>query len=125
MLLMSSAWPAIGTFSGPWQVLQVMPDSAEIGVAAEDRRLVRAHVHALQRRSPAGWQFTQRGCRITFPASSKSATERALSSAMQSNSEAGLSGVGLLLRARRGGNGKRPPRSRTPAASIQRPSATS
>ena len=27
-------------------------------------------------RSPAGWQFTQRGCWITLPASSKSATER-------------------------------------------------
>ena len=57
-------------------------------------------------RSPAGWQFTQRGCWITFPASSKSATERALASAMDSNSEAGRS-ARLLLCARRGGEGDR------------------
>ena len=49
MLLIVAAWPTTVTFSSPWQVLQNMPGHAEIAVAARDGRLVRVHVHALQR----------------------------------------------------------------------------
>jgi hypothetical protein len=41
--------------------------------------------------SVAGWQLTQRGCSMTLPASSKSATDRCFSSVIDWNDDAGLS----------------------------------
>ena len=49
MLFSVSAWPTTATFSAPWQVLHIMPGMPISAVAARDRRLVRMHVHALQR----------------------------------------------------------------------------
>ena len=61
---------------------------AEAVRAARDRRLVQARAPRLRPargRSPTGWQFTQRGCVITFAASRKIAAERAAGSLMPAN----------------------------------------
>jgi hypothetical protein len=49
--------------------------------------------------SLAGWQFTQRGCMITFAASVKSARERACVSRMPEKAEGALNSTRLCAKA--------------------------
>ena len=83
--------------AGPVVVVRLMagvavqPGGAEIAIAAHDVGQMQMAVVVLRGRSPAGWQLTQRGCRMTLPASANRARERSAWSAMSSKALAGLS----------------------------------